>query len=551
MFSFSSPLTLFSLPFLTAILAANALTIPIQPRAPRGASMTSPRSPSRYSFSTSMRMASVNISGDDPFGFQSVNGILYTGIIDVNGQQYTVQLDTGSSDLWLDTKEDAVPNAFDTGVVAEIRYVDESSARGHINLANVTWGEYQIPDQAFINAPGSNASSSDGTYNGLLGVGPPSLSVVEKRLNGTPYDGSSFLDNVFSVYPDEPNYITFLLSRDPHGITDGGVFTIGEVDQNHTAILNATILPVVEGQQWTTFMDGVLINNQVFYGASLNTANVEVPDGKVIVLLDTGTSLATAPPDYVDAMYKTLPEAEFVDSLNTYVFPCEARVNISLIFGEETYPIHPIDAAVFIGLNSKNRPLCMGGFSYLDDSDVDFILGDTFLRNVYSLYDFGSWARVGDTPPYMQILSITDLETANAEFDTLLAKQVDAFVQSHSKAAAATSTSVSAGTKGALPTDAASRLSAGDGDSDLVAEVSDLKRFTYIILGLAGAAVLLLVVLVFMIARLLKNGGAVKQGKGYKALSDPASAPGQLSDHQPYSEHKPYGGYQTPYSDMH
>lgn len=42
-------------------------------------------------------------------------------------------------------------------------------------------------------------------------------------------NGDTFLDNVFAFYPDEPNIITFLLSRSDTGITDGGAFTIGEL----------------------------------------------------------------------------------------------------------------------------------------------------------------------------------------------------------------------------------------------------------------------------------------------------------------------------------
>ena len=29
------------------------------------------------------------------------------------------------------------------------------------------------------------------------------------------------------MFPDDPNYMTFLLSRNTYGISDGGVFTIG------------------------------------------------------------------------------------------------------------------------------------------------------------------------------------------------------------------------------------------------------------------------------------------------------------------------------------
>lgn len=38
---------------------------------------------------------------------------------------------------------------------------------------------------------------------------------------------------------------------------------------------------------------------------------------------------------------------------------------------------------------------------------VDFLLGDSFLRNVYSLYDFGNWTTAGTDGPFMQILSVS------------------------------------------------------------------------------------------------------------------------------------------------
>lgn len=37
---------------------------------------------------------------------------------------------------------------------------------------------------------------------------------------------------------------------------------------------------------------------------------------------------------------------------------------------------------------------------------LDVILGDTFLRNTYALYNFGNWTRPGDSGPYIQVLGV-------------------------------------------------------------------------------------------------------------------------------------------------
>lgn len=48
------------------------------------------------------------------------------------------------------------------------------------------------------------------------------------------------------------------------------------------------------------------------------------------------------------------------------------------------------------------------------------LLGDGFLRNVYSLFDFGNWTAVGTTNPFMQILSVSDQQLPGVtEFDAI------------------------------------------------------------------------------------------------------------------------------------
>ena len=38
---------------------------------------------------------------------------------------------------------------------------------------------------------------------------------------------------------------------------------------------------------------------------------------------------------------------------------------------------------------------------------ADWILGDAFLRNVYSLYDYGSLTNANDSAPFIQVLSVS------------------------------------------------------------------------------------------------------------------------------------------------
>ncbi|CAL1702627.1 unnamed protein product [Somion occarium] len=463
-----------------------------------------------------------------------------------------VQIDTGSSDLWLDTKGTRLQGLTDTGVVGSILYVDGTGAVGNIDLGNVTWGEFTVEQQAFINAPGSNATAG-GQIQGLLGVGPPLLSNVDAALSASKSkaDGSSFLDNVFAFYPDEPNFMTFYLSRSEVGTIDGGEFTIGDVVQNFSDITQTPKLNVVSPDNWFTFMDAVNINGDQLYGGSLGSPEVKVPDNQTLILLDSGTSLSTAPPDYVDAMYKNLPNASFDDESGFYIVPCDSKVNVSMVFGENEFPMHPIDLILPAAIDDDGSVVCVGVFTYApDNAGVDFILGDAFLRNVYSLFDFGNWAKVGDGFPFMQILSVTDIEKAWAEFDTLNKARLDAFVASHSSSSSSSTTSdataastqarppISTSKSGSGIKDASGALADSDSSSSSV-DLSNVLRLSYIIIGMLGLIVVLLIgAVVTMVVRNRRSGG-----KGYKTLHDPVPP----SHEKPYQSS--YSDYTTPYAD--
>lgn len=61
-----------------------------------------------------------------------------------------------------------------------------------------------------------------------------------------------------------------MLNRSIFGVTDGGTFTIGEVDPNYAAIQNSTQLPVlVNSNQWLTIMDSVIVNGKNMSGGGL------------------------------------------------------------------------------------------------------------------------------------------------------------------------------------------------------------------------------------------------------------------------------------------
>ncbi|KZT07621.1 acid protease [Laetiporus sulphureus 93-53] len=473
---------------------------------------------------------SINSHYGGNLGWTNVEDALYTATVYVQGQPFQVQIDSGSADLWLNTEGVTLDGLVDTGINATVAYVDTSAASGPIVLGNVSLGEFTVNGQAFINAPGSNASY-DGIDVGLLGVGPPSLSSVFNHLVNSSYDGFPFLVNVFNLNPDEPNFITFLLSRSDFGYTEGGIMTIAELVSNYTEITNAPKLPVVSEFGWETYMDGVYINGEYYTGHSNGAVGViaEPSKNQTLIVLDTGTALANAPEYYVDAMYKDLPGSVWNETLGRYVLPCTTKVNISMVFGSSVYPMNPIDATN-IQVNDDGTFFCAGAFSATPDGAgvdgglLDWILGDAFLRNVYSLMNFGkNFTGSGDESPYMQILSITDADEAWANFDhanllRIAGSEYSQFanVSSSGEVASATTTyslvtptstsasiTSSAAAKDKLADElAASSASPSAGSSS---DNSDLLRNSYIIMGLVAAVLVLLIAVLVSVVRSSRN----------------------------------------------
>lgn len=53
----------------------------------------------------------------------------------------------------------------------------------------------------------------------------------------------------------------------------------------------------------------------------------------------------------------------------------------------------------------------MNTFQPADEASqgLDFILGDSFMRNVYAVFNFGNWTNTteGAAPPYIQLLPVS------------------------------------------------------------------------------------------------------------------------------------------------
>lgn len=129
-------------------------------------------------------------------------------------------------------------------------------------------------------------------------------------------------------------------------------------------------------------MTGLKINNQ------------QVMNETIQAIVDTGTTLIILPSDLTRAIHAAIPGAEY-DMMYGWRVPCEytdeTNGAISIQLGGLDFPLTYSDIAR-AKASESNQKLCYSGIAEADTNLI--ILGDTFLRSYYSVYDFGH-ARVG------------------------------------------------------------------------------------------------------------------------------------------------------------
>ncbi|KAI5122014.1 hypothetical protein M0805_008006 [Coniferiporia weirii] len=418
----------FGTSLLAAVASVEAVSFPIvgRPRASTG-SPFSKRSVDMYG---SFGNGSTEVSN-----FGDVN---YACNISLGGVEIEIQIDTGSSDLWV---VDAIPGAKNLSVFIEDGF-GKGEAAGFIHTATMEFDGIIIPNQAYFQA--INNASELPNPTGILGLGPSNGSNVLVALNGSVV-GATPLDRIFMQDRTTPNFLSVELSSAPDkDFADGtrevqfGQLSIGEVVEGFEAILNETKLPALVDQfgvqHWQTLLDGNGIIGPD--GQRINTTTgIPNPtagaEDQLHVVFDTGFTFPQVPRAIADAIYGRIPGATFVPELdgvtNFWIIPCDYELNVTFLFAGVEYPISPLDLSIFAGTDGNGTQVCISGFQQTADNiagntgfgALDAILGMGFLRNVYLLINFGDFVEGSNSsvaPPFIQLLSTLNRTAAHLDF---------------------------------------------------------------------------------------------------------------------------------------
>ncbi|CAG8517200.1 8766_t:CDS:1 [Ambispora leptoticha] len=303
------------------------------------------------------------------------NDIGYFGPIQVGGQTFNVVFDTGSADLWVPdqncndlacnshkkfdqtlSKSFSSNNApfaiqYGTGSVSGVIAQETVSIFGAVSN-NQTFGLTQTMSNDFANTE----------FDGILGMGLDQLSSEKAK---TPFT------QLFEQKAVSSPVFSFFLGRKKDSTDTQSQLTLGGVDPTKfTGTINFN----------------KLVSQLGFWEIALDDASV---DGKPLgftsktAIIDTGTTLVIIPPNDAAALHAQIPGA--VNQQGQFFVPCDTKSVIALTFGGVSYNISPKDL-VRDPINQQN--LCVSGFAGGSIGGANqWLVGDTFLKNVVSAYD--------------------------------------------------------------------------------------------------------------------------------------------------------------------
>lgn len=343
--------------------------------------------------------ASTGQTGDVPAeDVQNDSEYLCEVAIGTPAQTLNLDFDTGSADLWVWSTElsssvrtqgqSAGHTIFDpsksstfksqSGSTWQIAYGDNSTASGDVGTDNVNVGGLTIKNQAVELAKQLSAQFVSGAGDGLLGLAWGSINTVQPTPAATPVENMISQDDI----PKNMELFTAYLSNATN-TSDSPFYTFGFIDQDVLSAANTSesdikYTPVDNSQGFWMFDSASISINGSTTQRSGNTA-----------IADTGTTLALIDDTTLSAIYKQIPGAKYDSTQQGWVFPSSTSASdlptVEFAVGDNLYAVHKQDLA----FADAGNGMVYGGIQSRGDLGFD-ILGDTFLKGIYAIFDQGN-----------------------------------------------------------------------------------------------------------------------------------------------------------------
>jgi len=290
---------------------------------------------------------------------------------------YTVDFDTGSSDLFLpgpDCSEScsghtvydpsSSSTSSDVGQTFTLTYGDGSSVKGEQYTDTVGIAGLTAKSQTLGAASQYSSSFSSDNFpaDGLMGMAFEAIS---------DYNAPPVFSTLVSAGQTSEPVFAFKLS------SSGASLTVGGTDSSLYSG-DFTYAPVTQEGYWQVDLDSVNV------GGSAAVSSLSS-------IIDTGTTLIVGDSDSVSQFYSSIDGAQDASSsvgAGYYTVPCDSIPSVSLTFAGQSFDV---SADTFnLGPATDGSSDCVGGIASQDGDSEFWIVGDVFLQNVYTVFDMGN-----------------------------------------------------------------------------------------------------------------------------------------------------------------
>ncbi|KAF9935340.1 hypothetical protein FBU30_003130 [Linnemannia zychae] len=325
------------------------------------------------------------ISSTNPL--TSVAGdIMYTVPLGLGtpSQQFNLAIDTGSPITWV------VANSCFSRVCSKVSNhfsCDQSSScEQSITPFNISYVDGSMVAGSYISEQYTLSSLS---FKGTVGLVTNDESALASTVDGImglwyyPPGSQVPILNVLknSTALAQPQIGIWLKGSNTERNAPGGEITFGGADsQRYTG--DVTYVDCTSETPWTIPVGGMSVNGKV------------IPSSGTLATLDTGTSLMLFSQNVSDAINSAIPGA-IKDPKNGWFLPCQGDYPITITFGGRkiTIPYTALAVQNQAAQTNDGATVCLSAAMYPtgDTAPVsDWLLGDAFLKNVYTIYDFST-----------------------------------------------------------------------------------------------------------------------------------------------------------------
>ncbi|EJF55819.1 acid protease [Dichomitus squalens LYAD-421 SS1] len=290
-------------------------------------------------------------------------------------QKFLIDFDTGSSDLWIPSssctsstcksknryKASSSSSSKKKSGSFSIQYGDGSTVSGPVYTDTVSVAGVKVKSQTFSPVTTLSSSFSSDPIDGILGLAYPAIS----NLNADPF---------FNTAIDQ-------------GVVSEGVFGFKLASSGSELYLGGTNDELYSGSLEYHDVDTSTGFWQLT-GAKTYVNGESVVTG-IETIIDTGTTILYGPPSAVKKVYAAVDGSGVYDSSQGYYYyPCDSPPTIAFSWGGKKWAISSDNLS--LGETESGSGKCVGALAGQDlglGSNV-WLLGDSFIKNVYTAFSF-------------------------------------------------------------------------------------------------------------------------------------------------------------------